>query len=183
MQKRSSSFSISVLTSLKEVFYPSFCLSCAEQQAPLFCPPCLEMWSWVEVPPEERCFKTSATCEPIGPPLVLANKLQSGQYFLAETIADLMLWRWSLLEWPLPDLILPLPYSRWPRWRLKERAAWWLASAFSKRLLKTPVPAFPATGQEILFIGIQEDPEAVQRAHHQLDRFFPKRTTTLYFLN
>jgi predicted amidophosphoribosyltransferase len=130
----------SIFHPLKDSFlnliYPPLCLHCGDSLAKeerQFCTPCLQNLALIE--PSERCplcfcerpcmrcrnhplglERLAAACEREGPAATLLNLLKRGDSpYLAKGAAALMAAQFLRLEWPLPDLLVPIPLSflRW----------------------------------------------------------------------
>jgi competence protein ComFC len=104
----------------------------------LLCEECLLLLELIE--PEERCFycfspnispkwKICSRCshqshylsgfasafDTIGPPHDLVRHLKNGKHYLAHGLAGFLALQWTRLNWPQPDLIVPVAgsFSRW----------------------------------------------------------------------
>lgn len=174
------SCSFRCLDALIHFFYPQVCLHC---EAPLagqtqrFCKECQLELMWIEA--NERCknclsgeplpnasfcsschgkesFFTdlSSAFEATGPILSLIRKMKfSTSSFLAEEAASFLCAQFARLDWPSPDLIIPVPLS-WERklarsFNQSELLAKGLASFLSTPMrcpLKRKMGGFPQTG-------------------------------------
>ena len=130
------------LESTLSLVYPPLCIECGEgvgEGTTLYCSGCLELLDPIDR--SQRCpycfshdycarRRLCAHCireEPLfqgmaavyeyqGPPATLVKRIKyGGQPGLAPGAAALMAMYWLDLEWPKPDLIVPvpLPFSRW----------------------------------------------------------------------
>ncbi len=140
------------------ILYPPLCLHCEntlEENRSLFCSACLELLSPIE--PDDRCpicfaedmpckrcikrpivIKRSAiACSPLGPARTLASYLDKGNTRFAPAAAGLMALQFAALDWPLPDLIVPLPPSLWTRCKKGSAISVLLAKEIA-RLLDRP---------------------------------------------
>jgi competence protein ComFC len=125
--------------SFLDLLYPPLCLHCEEgleEGGLIFCNSCVQQM--VPIPPHERCpycfsadfekmvEKCCQTCRerpPLlernaavfdyeGPPATLVKQLKyAGQPYLAEGAAAYLAMQFTLLEWPLPDAIIPMPMA------------------------------------------------------------------------
>ncbi len=148
-----------------------------------FCPDCLEMWTWVE---ETGCRGMAAACEPFGPAQVLAKQLERGYFFLADTLAALMLVYWDKLDWQMPTHIIPMTLARFPNWSQSARQTRWLADCFSQRLLGCSSKSWrsiPSMAEaEVLLISLRADESLFDQMQTILYQRFPKRVRLLSFL-
>lgn len=132
----------SCLDSLTHVLYPSKCRHCSEllpPRSPFLCPQCSHLLELLN--PEHHCptcfnpFPENGSCvcdeclhypslycyvgaafDYEGPAASLVRKLKySGQPYLAKGMAAFLAAQFIHLNWPLPDLILPVPqsFSKW----------------------------------------------------------------------
>lgn len=65
---------------------------------------------------ESQLYRTAAAFDYIGPAASIVRKLKySNQPYLAEGASAFLVAQWAQLEWPLPDLIVPVPisYTHW----------------------------------------------------------------------
>ncbi len=120
--------------SFLDLLYPPLCLHCGESIAaeePLFCASCLE--ELVLIDPAHRCpfcfqehematlsaclecrrhppifNRLAAACDELGPAKTLLARLKS-RPALAKGAGALMAAQFLKLEWPFPDLIVPVP--------------------------------------------------------------------------
>lgn len=118
-----------------DILFPSLCLHCEanlEAQRRLFCNACLEQLRPVDL--HDRCpicfseglpCRTCASskthfrsikrqafvCDPFGPVHTLAAYLNNGNTRFIPAAGSLMALQCASLQWPLPDLIVPLPVS------------------------------------------------------------------------
>ena len=118
------------------ILYPPLCLHCEEhleKDRTLFCTVCLEQMApidpegrcricFAEEHPCQRCMartvaikRQAAACSYFGSARTLAAYLKKGNTQFLSAAASLMLLQFSHLEWPLPDLIVPIPGSLWER--------------------------------------------------------------------
>jgi len=124
------------LNPILNILFPPLCLHCEERlekDRTLFCTACLEQL--IPIDPEGRCRicfaednpcqrcmtrtvvikRQAAACSDFGSARTLAAYLEKGNTQFLSAAASLMLLQFSHLEWPLPDLIIPLPGSLWER--------------------------------------------------------------------
>lgn len=121
-----------------DLFFPPFCLHCdspLEKSAQLFCKGCAGFFELID--PSCRCLycfsenvgkracpeclekkrwhvKMGAALDYLGPVASLVKKIKYGNLsYLAKTGAAFMAAQFYRLDWPLPDLILPIPRRHW----------------------------------------------------------------------
>lgn len=128
------------MSALSKLIFPSHCLHCEgviADQAPLFCQDCVLLLDQVD--PAERCSYCFAQTEGAGPCGECSGKIQhlrrvaavfdyagpaatlvqrlkyGGLPYLAKDLGAYLVAQHCHLEWPLPDLIVPVPISttRW----------------------------------------------------------------------
>jgi competence protein ComFC len=125
-----------LLRSLINILYPPLCLHCdntLERKKELFCEACLELLSPID--PEGRCLtcfaeelpcllctqrpallkRAASASHRFGPASTLSSYLQKGQTLFVPAAASLMALQFCALDWPMPDVIVPLPLSLWSR--------------------------------------------------------------------
>lgn len=128
-----------VAGSLLDLLYPPLCLHCREltRGEPL-CTCCVEQLELVDpmercrlcfdagINPQQRICRSCLSLEPLfdefsaafeyaGPVSTLLSAFkQSGKFWLAEGLAGYMAAQFLRLDWPLPDLIVPVPLA-WDR--------------------------------------------------------------------
>jgi predicted amidophosphoribosyltransferase len=119
---------------LLHLIYPPLCLhceACLEKKKTLFCTECLGQLSLIE--PQERCpicfaeksskclrckarrvviKRQAAACACFGPARTLLATLKKGNIEWLDSAVSLMALQYVTLDWPRPDLIIPLPFSR-----------------------------------------------------------------------
>ncbi len=132
-----------MLSSILSLLYPPLCLHCRESLEkgnPIFCKGCLEQLELID--PTSRCvvcFSTinqtvgkvcprclhkgqrtisqlAAVFDYMGPASTLIKCLKySQQPYLAKGAGAFLVAQWVRLEWPLPDLIVPVPmaFTHW----------------------------------------------------------------------
>lgn len=131
----------SIKNTVLNLLYPQFCLHCQmylPERNALFCEACLVLITLVQAQGRcrtcfaelhhgkcKRCIKRSvvihrqmAACELIGPARSILNGVHSGSCKCISAAASLMAYQWLALEMPLPDLLVPLPYSYWQKQKL-----------------------------------------------------------------
>ena len=114
------------------LIFPPLCLSCGEKvQKQELCPQCLEQLQLID--PQARCvvcfadldgrsrkcetcaikgFRCAAAFDYFGPASALIRELKyRGRVGLAASMASYMALQFFRLEWPQPDLIVPVPLS------------------------------------------------------------------------
>jgi competence protein ComFC len=119
-----------------DILYPPLCLHCEnslEEKRSLFCTLCLEQLSLIE--PQDRCRscfgddlpcqrcmhrpvfikRQAAACSAFGPAQTLRSYLEKGHTPFLSAAASLMALQFTALDWPFPDLIVPLPATLWSR--------------------------------------------------------------------
>lgn len=130
-----------VLNSFLSLVYPPLCLHCNEC-LPVgqnhFCMACMEEFSLIE--PRNRCplcfaesemaklsacldcrrrppvlTRIAAACDQTGSVQTLLTQLRNGSPYLAKGAGALMAAQLLQLNWPLPDLLVPvpIPFTRW----------------------------------------------------------------------
>lgn len=123
--------------SLLDLAYPRLCLHCDEtikEEQTFLCTSCLEQLTLIDA--RERCplcFKESemakqqpclpcrkqrppfdrlvAAFERMGPAETFLRQLRQGKQTLVESAAAYMATQWIGMQLPLPDLLVPVPYS------------------------------------------------------------------------
>ena len=98
------------------------CATCLEYMTPLTCDErCLTCFAEVQGRCE-RCMlravvirRQAAACQAIGPALTLTSRLERGELHLLPALSSLLILQWTRLNWPCPDLIVPMPVSWWNR--------------------------------------------------------------------
>lgn len=125
------------ITACIHCLFPPLCLCCQEDTGHfrnLFCVACLELLELIDVQDRcKRCFsllsdekerckrcqarppifkRLAAACEYRGPAGAIVRQLKTGRYpALAKEAAAFMVLQLVELDWPLPDLIIPVPLS------------------------------------------------------------------------
>lgn len=126
------------IESLLDLFYPPLCLHCTQprtRNAPHFCIECLSLLELIN--PQERCsrcfsanfcarkqlcgacakksfdwLQLGAAFDHLGPAATLVQKMKySRQPYLAKGAAAYLAIQFYALQWPLPDMIVPVPIS------------------------------------------------------------------------
>ncbi len=127
-----------LLTALSYLIYPPLCLHCTAVRAKeekIFCGLCLRLMELIPAaercplcfsarfqPQERLCLacrqspllfdRLAAAFDYAGPPATLIRALKySNQPYLAKAAASYMALQYLLLEWPLPDYLVPVPLS------------------------------------------------------------------------
>ncbi len=102
---------------LKRFIYPSMCLHCREgTEGHVLCRSCLSLLDLlphaaVEVK-KKHVMEVASTFERCGPAADLVRDFRNyGSRGLAKTMAAFMVVQWDHLQWPLPDLIVPVAQS------------------------------------------------------------------------
>lgn len=125
------------------LLYPPLCLHCSYplKDNNLFCPPCQELMAPIDPssrcpycfshefdPHQEdccaKCKKNSLEIDKMasvfdyeGPPATLVKYLKYGSLpYLSSGMGAYLAAQYFKLEWPLPDLIVPMPISRLRKW-------------------------------------------------------------------
>lgn len=107
----------SMLRFLKRFIYPSQCLHCKEgTEGQVLCQSCLSLLDLLpHVAAEEKkkhAMDVASTFERCGPAADLVRAFRNyGCPSLAKTLAAFMVVQWDHLQWPLPDLIVPVAQS------------------------------------------------------------------------
>lgn len=125
-----------IAASFLHLLYPPLCLHCPESltfNERLLCSSCFSELSLID--PSSRCLycfgeresanlapcfvcqrhpqsldRMAAACEQVGPAVTLLNQLKYGDCpYLAKGAGTLMAAQFLNLEWPFPDLIVPVP--------------------------------------------------------------------------
>jgi competence protein ComFC len=147
--------------SLLHLLYPPLCLHCQERLPdvpPLFCPSCRTQLSLIpaegrcricfceqEGGPCPRCSRRPtplccqlAAIESMGAAATLLRALLQGREEAIPAAAALMAYQWLEQKLPLPDLLIPLPLSKWRRYQLGFDVNYALARSVGA-LLSAPV--------------------------------------------
>lgn len=175
------------------LIYPPLCLACDERLSALsrlFCDACQQEWPWIQRPPQKegdippRMIDSSATCEPLGAPLALMRAFRSGHFFLAETMASLMVVQWKRLGWPLPDRVVPLLGSKIRLFSKKGKETRLLADEVAQMLLNKRAGSLDSVcaRETILFISLYEDPKAFEEKVWCFTGGFHRQILSLSFL-
>jgi competence protein ComFC len=122
------------MQAILNLIFPPLCLHCKDwipsQRNPL-CQACLQQLTLIEI--EGRClacfglidegqkrcadcsvkgFRVAAACEYLGPAITLVHAYKyGGDLHLAKAMAGLMALQFTHLDWPMPDLIVPVPQT------------------------------------------------------------------------
>lgn len=143
------------------LLYPPLCTHCHTRllkRGVLFCSLCLEQISLIELKGRcrvcfgdlykgrcERCMKRPvivqrqlAACEAMGPAKTLLSAIQSGRRECIPAAASLMAYQWLELKIPMPDFLIPLPFSFWQKQQVGFDAHLMLAVELGK-ILSLPV--------------------------------------------
>ena len=127
----------STIQSFSHLIYPSFCLHCEkplEESSKIFCSACFSHLALIN--PLERCsfcfsekqnqkirckecydrglgvFGVASAFDYGGPAETLVKRFKySGKGYLAKSAGGFLLAQFSQLEWPIPDIIIPVPLS------------------------------------------------------------------------
>lgn len=126
------------IDSFCDLLYPPLCLHCQsalEDRTLTFCSLCALQLQLID--PKERCpfcfsidycfeqrscstcrnkasslYRVGAAFDYLGPAATLIRKLKYGsQPHLAKSAAALLIAQWGQMEWPLPDILVPVPIS------------------------------------------------------------------------
>jgi len=129
---------MTLIDSLLSVLFPPLCLSCdtlLEKQDRKLCDECASLLEFID--PADRCPRcfssittkscpncfrtmhpfsgTASAFDFCGPPAALVQKMKGcGQSYLAKVLAACLMTQLGRLNWPMPDLIVPVPLS-WER--------------------------------------------------------------------
>lgn len=126
-----------MLQALSDLFYPPICLQCGaaiEKHPAILCDICLSLLELID--PEERCpacfsshysketgkcgdcqknshiYQSAAAFEYTGPAATLVKRLKySNQPYLAKGLAAYLIAQFVRLNWPKPDLVIPVPIA------------------------------------------------------------------------
>jgi hypothetical protein len=168
-----------IFSAFCEVLFPPLCVICKERsKTKLFCPPCWELCAFPD--PAERCphcsIQSDGLCrqcvkKPIfsfthafifeeTAPAFYLTRLES------ETIASFAIYAFIQLEWPVPDIIIPMPDC-------KE-----IALKFSEMLEKPLARTDPETIEEdkiLLIMNRNSSVEQLRKVLGELSVTSPKR--------
>lgn len=122
---------------IRHFIYPDYCMHChdgIEDQRFFFCEGCLQLLDWIDLKSRCRyCFKIlenpefqidcgtcgkqrnrfAAAMEYQGPAGTLLKEIKYGlRHDLSTIAAAKIVVQWERLDWPKPDLIIPIPSSR-----------------------------------------------------------------------
>ncbi|MCE5316209.1 MAG: double zinc ribbon domain-containing protein [Parachlamydia sp.] len=152
--------------SFLDLLYPPVCIHCQEsigsRQERLFCPQCSQELALID--PEGRCpycfsereiarFAAclecrrhppklegiASACDNLGPARTLLNCIKSGDRpYLANGAGALMVAQFVRLQWPFPDLIVPIPISFWRAFEIGYNPNYLLAKSVGS-ILDRPV--------------------------------------------
>jgi competence protein ComFC len=106
-----------MLTHLKNFVFPSLCLHCREgTEGQVLCRSCLTLLDLLPHVAAEgkkkHPMELASTFERRGPAADLVRDFRNyGSHGLAKTMAAFMVVQWDHLQWPLPDLIVPVAQS------------------------------------------------------------------------
>lgn len=92
------------------------CAHCGEEAKKMLCQECLACMELLEPTEEtiEGLYRASAAFEYEGPIVSLVQEFKYGRRTeLAKSLAGYLYLHWVRLEWPEPDLIVPVPQSFW----------------------------------------------------------------------
>ena len=151
----------SLTKQVRSLIFPPLCFHCQariEDHRHLLCSPCFELLTLLD--PKSRCsvcftkthlknrrchscpsqvLKLAAACEHQGPLVSLLKQLKYHKRFaIARGLAPLLTMQWAALEWPQPDLIVPIPQTSSHRLQRGYNASQLLAQELGKQL-KVPV--------------------------------------------
>lgn len=109
-----------MIPSLLSLLYPPLCLSCEDalhDQDRLLCDHCSSLLELVD-PSNTECLPFSgveSAFEYLGPAAAMVKKLKyGGLAYLAKPLAAFLVTQWTNLDWPVPDIVIPVPVS-WDR--------------------------------------------------------------------
>ena len=152
---------------IRHFIYPDYCMHCyeaIEDQRLFFCKGCLQLLDWID--PKTRCrycFKIldspevqidcgscgkqrnrfAAAMDYQGPAGTLLKEIKYGiRHDLAKIAAAKIIVQWERLNWPKPDLIIPIPSSR-PAVKLIAEALGKILEAPVQQLMKRKFLALP----------------------------------------
>ena len=147
---------------VKHFVFPPLCFHCSsevEEQKRLICSTCFDLLTLIDLKRRCRvCFtkttlrqkchscppqvlKLAAACEHQGPLVSLLHQLKFNKRFaIASALAPFLYLQWAVLQWPLPDLIVPIPQSLSHRLLRGYNPSFLLAQALGK-FLNVPVAA------------------------------------------
>lgn len=136
-KKFKTQFFKEVSQALSHFCFPPFCLHCdrfLDEEALLFCKECLDLLEFID--PQERCLycfssevyskkqvcsfclkqshflrRVGAVFDDFGVARTLLQALRGGRSYLAKGAAGYMGMQWGRLEWPIPDIVVPVPSS------------------------------------------------------------------------
>ena len=150
-----------ITQSLLSFVYPPFCLHCDERMdspSAVLCPSCLSHVQLLEIQGRCRycfslcegravCFacagkkvwykKGAAAVDAIGPAGTLLRNFMTGKRpHMAPALGGLMTMQYLVLNWPFPDLIVPVPSAFGKRWEVGFDPVELLAREMGKTLQK-----------------------------------------------
>lgn len=155
-----------IIDSFSSLIYPPICLHChesLEKGQPIFCSACLQMLELID--PQQRCpYCFSSEFNPLsewccvvcqkqppltermasafdydGPAVSLITHLKyGGQVYLAEGAGAFLAAQFMRLEWPFPDVIVPMPISSLRRIERGYNQSQLIAEALAK-ILNRPI--------------------------------------------
>ncbi|QVL57435.1 MAG: hypothetical protein KFB93_08675 [Simkaniaceae bacterium] len=176
-------------------FYPAYCLHCdspVKKGHHLLCPSCFEQIEWIDR--KERCPrcwrpKKCKDCPPLHPHRSLFEPCgpikDLHQEFLktkrGKILASLIVIALSKSSWPLPDVIVPLVDSPFP----KSEPVYILAKELSALLectLSLPGPKIQDKETLLLTDSLWKTEELI-KGKQRLAEFFPEKTFTFALID
>jgi ComF family protein len=101
---------------VQRLFYPSCCLHCdafIAEGGVLMCSTCAHVFEFLE----KENSALIACFEYYGPVATFVKVLKSGKMpYLVKAASSFLYLRYTTLNWPKPDLIVPVPCRTWIRW-------------------------------------------------------------------
>ena len=146
-----------------QFFYPAFCLHCNYQifgKEKWICKTCFDHIEWIDIklvcqicgrPKRDRIQLKCKQCQtspsylmpfcscffPEGPAYSLHEYLRIYESEdIAKIFASLLVLKWKMLMWPLPDVIVPIPNTRLTSISLKKQPNYLVAKMLSKLLVR-----------------------------------------------
>ena len=179
---------MNVVQSWLQVIFPPLCQSCkAPAQGPLFCSLCWEQCAPPD--PKERCphcfeeggglcsgcvkkpllpFSTAWVFEEADPPRILSRQRP-------DTLSSFAQMQWAQLNWPRPDVLIPMPEAK--KWSLDWACAadWPYADILSKKGDWRCDAEAIEEGLTLLVLDVESSAEDLREVCNALAQAFPKK--------
>lgn len=166
---------------IRDLLFPSFCLECDKlllHDELFFCACCISLLEYLDPVKEnhlERCpsaslKKLATVFEAEGPAVSLARSMTKERIYLAKGIASFMAAFWIHRDYPMPDLVVPMPQP-WikkrgginPNTQIAVEFAKIVGSRFSNALASTIKNATDEQGRNRLYFEpVLKDAESVR---------------------